>query len=61
MRKKEFYKTLTKSDMEQLQCELCDKVINEDNLIEFSSNKDSTILCSECAKKFNNVSSFYDE
>jgi hypothetical protein len=61
MRKKEVYKTLTKSDQEQVQCELCDKLIDEDDLIEISSNKDSTVLCNVCARKFNNLSSFYDE
>jgi hypothetical protein len=61
MRKKEVYKTLIKSDIEQVQCELCDKLIDEDDLIEISSNKDSTILCNSCASKLNNVSSFYDE
>ena len=60
MRKKEVYRTLTKLE-EQIQCELCDKLIDEEDLIEISSNKDSTILCSNCASKFNNVSSFYDE
>jgi hypothetical protein len=61
MRKKEVYRTLTISDQEQVQCELCEKPIDPRNLIEISSNKDSTVLCSNCAEKLNNVASLYDE
>lgn len=63
MRKKEVYRTLTKSrsEQEQLQCELCDKLIEQEALIEISNNKDSTVFCSSCAVKFNNLSSLYDE
>jgi|APLak6261663012_1056037.scaffolds.fasta_scaffold28481_3 hypothetical protein len=63
MRNKEVYRTLNKNrtEQEQLQCELCNKLIEQESLIEISNNKDSTILCSRCAVKFNNVSSLYDE
>ncbi|MFN8578413.1 MAG: hypothetical protein U0354_16395 [Candidatus Sericytochromatia bacterium] len=61
MRNKEVYRTINKNREEQLQCELCNKVIEQENLIEISNNKDSTILCNSCAVKFNNLASLYDE
>jgi hypothetical protein len=62
MRKKEVYRTVTISDQDQqVQCELCEKPIDPRNLIEISSNKDSTVLCSTCAVKLNNLTSLYDE
>jgi hypothetical protein len=61
MRKKEVYRTVTISDQEQVQCELCERPIDPANLIEISSNKDSTVLCNTCAVKLNNVTSLYDE
>lgn len=63
MRNKEVYRTLdrSKTEQEQLQCELCYKLISQESLIEISNNKDSTVLCNKCAVKFNNLSSLYDE
>ena len=61
MRKKEVYRTLSSNSMEQVQCELCDKAIQQEDLIEISNNKDSTVLCNNCAIKFNNLASIYDE
>ena len=61
MRKKEIYRTLSRNSVDQVQCELCDKVIDQEDLIEISNNKDSTVLCNHCAVKFNNLASLYDE
>ncbi len=62
MRKKEVYRTISepRSEQEQLQCELCDKLLDQDSLIEISNTRDSTVLCNKCAVKFNNLASIYD-
>lgn len=61
MRKKEVYRVLEQIDYDTVLCELCNREISDNRPIEISSNKDSTILCDNCAQKFNNLSSFYDE
>ena len=63
MRKKEVYRALSepRAEQEQLQCELCDKMIEQDSLIEISNENDSTVLCNKCAVKFNSLASIYDE
>jgi len=61
MRKKEVYRTVAISEQEQVQCELCEKPMGNENIIEISSIRNSTVLCSSCAVKLNNVSSLYDE
>ncbi|MBC7474563.1 MAG: hypothetical protein H7263_09755 [Candidatus Sericytochromatia bacterium] len=61
MRKKEVYRTLSGDNIEQNECELCDRGIPQEDLIEISNNKDSTVLCNKCAITFNNLASIYDE
>jgi len=62
MKKKETLSQNENLPEEELaQCELCDKSIEREEIIEISGEQDSTILCSSCAGKFNNLSSFYDE
>lgn len=46
---------------ELVQCELCNENIEKEEIIEISGEQDSTILCTACAGKFNNLSAFYDE
>ena len=62
MKKKEAYKTSPEDQIqEEIQCDLCKKMLTAKDLVEISGRDDSTILCSKCAVKLDNLSSVYDD